>query len=244
MLLGTWHFNYPNADSYQVDSSNMVDLSTPSRQKEILDVVDRLSEFEPTIICVEVRSKQQDIVDSAYSSYINGDHDLTISEVQQLGFRVAERNNIRKIHAVDTYSWLRDNHNEPVIKDIWDEEYFLDTAIMHEWSKRYFSWYEAESKLIINNSVDEVLRIFNHPLNLKRKTGNYLVEIKTSNHNGPDSFALKWYDRNVRIFNNILKTNPQPEDKILVIYGVSHVSILEQLFDASPQFELVRPYKY
>ncbi|MEE9363666.1 MAG: DUF5694 domain-containing protein [Cellulophaga sp.] len=89
-----------------------------------------------------------------------------------------------------------------------------------------------------------MFKIQNHPNNIKRALGHYLVTLKTDNHNGPDAYALKWYSRNVRIFNNILKTNPKSTDRILVIYGSGHIPILEHLFDASPEFKIIRPYQY
>tara|TARA_Y100001980_G_C14556902_1_gene352968 strand:+ start:49740 stop:50597 length:858 start_codon:yes stop_codon:yes gene_type:complete len=243
MLIGTWHFNYPNADSYKVDSANMIDLSNSERQVEIMEVVEKFSAFNPTIICIEIPVEKQPELDSLYERYVSGDHDLSMSEQQQLGFRIAQKSQA-KVFAVDSYSWLREHSSYEGLHDIWDEKYYLDTLESSKWWKKYSSWYEFENKLLFEHTVMEKLKIMNHPINLKRSLGHYLVELKTSNHNGPDSFSLKWYNRNVRIFNNILKTNPKEGDKILVIYGASHVSILEQLFDASPQFELVRPFEY
>lgn len=244
MLLGTWHFNYPNADSHKVDSADMIDLTSSVRQAEIIKVVEKISEFEPTIVCIEKPTEQQSELDSVYKNFILGEHGLSISEHEQLGFRIAKKSH-SKVYAVNSYSWLREHSkNYEVLNDIWNEAYYLDTMESSNWWKKYTSWYKSEDKLLFDHSVIEKLKIMNHPINLKRKMGHYLVELKTSNHNGPDSFSLKWYDRNVRIFNNILKTNPKEGDKILVIYGVSHIPILEHLFDASPQFELVRPFKY
>jgi len=243
MLLGTWHFAYPNNDSYKVAASDMVDFSSKKKQNEILETVKRLQKFKPTIICIE--SMNQRKIDSIYNEYLQDNYKLEINESEQIGFRLAKRLGLKKVYATDSYSWLREQYKQyPILDDLWDEQYYLDTLEMIKWGSKYEKFYNYSDNLIKTHTVEECLKYFNQPENIKARLGNYLVEMKTSNHNGPDSYALKWYDRNVRIFNNILKTNPKPTDRILVIYGVSHISILEQLFDVSPQFKLVRPYEY
>ncbi len=243
MLLGTWHFAYPNNDSFKVDKADQVNFESDKKQREIKQAVQGLQKFNPSIICIE--SMNQKKIDSLYQLYLDGQYKLSISEDEQIGFRMAKNLGHKKIYAVDSYGWLRDNYKDyPALDHLWDEQYYLDTLEMMEWGKKYEKFYTYADQVITKKTVDECLKYFNRPENIKRRLGHYLVEMKTSNHNGPDSFALKWYDRNVRIFNNILKTNPKPTDKILVIFGVSHISILEQLFDVSPQFKLQRPYAY
>jgi len=44
---------------------------------------------------------------------------------------------------------------------------------------------------------------------------------------GPDLLAA-WYQRNIRIYNNIVRLVESPNDKILVIYGAGHLGWLRQ----------------
>lgn len=243
MLLATWHFSYVNADSHKTKEENKVDLNAPKRQKEILEVVDRLNQFNPTIVCIEGQGKMY--WDSLYQAYLNGSYTLSINEREQLGFRVSKAQKLNKIHAVDTYSWLRDHYDKVTqLHDLWNEEYYLDTLSMQLWTDKYWKWYDLNNTYPLKYTVDEALKIDNHPTNLKRLIGNYLIQMKTVNHNGPDAYSLKIYNRNVRIFNNILKTNPKENDRILVIMGGTHIAFLTHLFDASPEFTLVSPYNY
>ncbi len=123
MLLGTWHFAYPNLDSHKVDSADMTDLGTPARQREILEVVNGLKQFKPTIICIE--SQNQHRVDSLYSSYLNGTYKLSLSEDEQLGFRLAKELGMKKIYATDAYSWLRESYRDfPSLDELWDSFFF------------------------------------------------------------------------------------------------------------------------
>ena len=243
MLLGSWHFAFYNNDSHKVDDNNKVDYTTPAKQNEIKKVVNSLANYKPTIICVESRNQKK--LDSLFQAYLQGNYTLKIDEEEQIGFRLAKKLHLKKLYAVDTYSWLRDSYQEiPALDNLWDESQYLDTISMSLWNKKYEKWYTHLDKMLTEKTVAECLKTYNHPSNLQAFLGHYLVTLKTKNHNGPDAYALKWYDRNVRIFNNILKTNPTSEDKILVIYGAGHIPILEQLFIASPQFKLNRPFNY
>jgi pheromone shutdown protein TraB len=44
---------------------------------------------------------------------------------------------------------------------------------------------------------------------------------------GPDLLAA-WYQRNIRIYHNIVKLVDSPNDRILVIYGAGHLGWLQQ----------------
>ena len=48
-----------------------------------------------------------------------------------------------------------------------------------------------------------------------------------------------WYSRNLRIYRNILATQPAANDRILVIFGNGHMSILRHVFESTPEFDLV-----
>ncbi len=60
-----------------------------------------------------------------------------------------------------------------------------------------------------------------------------------SNYVG-ENFALSWYDRNLKIYTNILRNIDIKTDKVIVIlFGSSHTALLRQFFEAHPYFEIV-----
>jgi hypothetical protein len=78
------------------------------------------------------------------------------------------------------------------------------------------------------------------PSVLNRMQGAYLTGgFNTLNNDGPDIIAMWWYSRNLRIFNNILKTQPGPNDRLLVLFGNAHIPTLKHCFEASPEFKVV-----
>ncbi|MDR2205181.1 MAG: DUF5694 domain-containing protein [Flavobacteriaceae bacterium] len=241
LLLGTFHFENPNLDTHK--NENSIDILNDLRQAQVLEIVDKINKFKPTIICLERTDNAS--LNEKYNAYIKSKYTLTANEVDQLGFRIAKINDLKKVFAVDATSYLRDNlKKDSVLSHIWDEEFYLDTDEASHWSEKYYNWYKYLDNKSLDLSLSEYLKIINQPKNLKYNLGEYLVDSKTSNHNGPDFIALDWYDRNLRIFNNILKTNPTSEDRILIIFGSGHIPILQHLFESSPQFEVVNILEY
>ena len=55
-----------------------------------------------------------------------------------------------------------------------------------------------------------------------------------------EQFTLSFYDRNLKIYNNILRNIDFKSDKvILVLFGAAHTNIMRQFFENHPYFEIV-----
>jgi hypothetical protein len=48
-----------------------------------------------------------------------------------------------------------------------------------------------------------------------------------------------WYGRNLRIFSNIVRLAPKPEDRVVVIYGAGHAYLLRQMAREASAFKVV-----
>jgi hypothetical protein len=59
---------------------------------------------------------------------------------------------------------------------------------------------------------------------------NFVPYGDPNDYAGPDLLAM-WYQRNIRIYRNIVALADSPNEKILVIYGAGHLGWLQQ--DAS-----------
>ena len=70
--------------------------------------------------------------------------------------------------------------------------------------------------------------------------GQYLTgDFKLSNSRGADILSIWWYNRNLRIFRKLQEMTTNENDRILVIFGNGHASILRQLIESSPEYEFV-----
>ena len=87
MVLGTYHMANPGRDVYnmQVD-----DARAPKRQRELAELTDVLARFQPTKIAIEADPDNKTIP-AAFQDYLAGKHELSRSEIEQIGFRLAKQ---------------------------------------------------------------------------------------------------------------------------------------------------------
>lgn len=239
LLLGTFHFGYPQQDAHKTDSSRFIDVKSPRRQEEILQLVEVISRFKPTRVYVE--SSWSNVIDSLYKEYLVGRYELGRNEIYQVAFRVAGQAGLKKIYTVDAGNFANENYRAyPKIDSMWNLATLVDTIRDKYWQKMYSTLYNTSDSIEVTLTMLENFLLMAEPTNLARMHGHYLsAEFNTSNNDGPDILAMWWYSRNLRIFNNILKTRPGPDDRIMVLFGNGHVPILKHCFAASPEFELV-----
>lgn len=245
LLLGTFHFGYPNLDGHKTDSSKFIDVKSPVRQKELEELAEVILRFKPTRIYVE--SSHEPWIDSLYAEYRKGRYNLGRNEIFQLGFRVAGMAGLQKVYSVDTWPFSSQYADQyPWIDSLWNHNTPVDSVRDQYWAGKYRNWYTAIDELELGMTMLENFLSMAEPATLQRMHGHYLASgFSTAEENngngqqGPDALSIWWYNRNLRIFNNILRTKPGPEDRIIVLFGNGHMPILKHCFYSSPEFRVV-----
>lgn len=59
LLLGTYHFSYPDADEYKTTDSLQADVLSSKKKNEIKQVISALLKFSPTKIVIEAKPIEQ-----------------------------------------------------------------------------------------------------------------------------------------------------------------------------------------
>lgn len=99
LLFGVFHFANPGRDVVRVDQ---VDVSTPANQAYLDGLAQRLCEFRPTTILLEVDRARESDIRNQLDSYSAGKSELPgINEIYQIGFRVAKACGVEKIYGFD-----------------------------------------------------------------------------------------------------------------------------------------------
>lgn len=246
LTLGTFHFDFPNRDFIQIENSNQIDVLNPEYQKEINLIIDKLKEFEPTIIVIEHRPSEQRKIDSLYSDYLKGEYQLKREESQQIGFRIAKEMGVSKLYCVDEWG----EFNQQVKNVIFGNDTIENKKFNQYYQKNVDASKKYNPKTVFKEEgiLSELIRI-NDPKNIRKTLGNYLIgPFKYESEKG-DFFGVnfetgRWFNRNLKIFRNIQRIKTEPNDKILVIFGSGHMSVLNLLFESSPEFELVNANRY
>lgn len=241
LSLGTFHFAFHNADVIKTDKANQIDVLNNQYQSEIEEIVKRLAKFKPTHIAIEIDPAKQIRTDSLYKEYLEGNYHLKRSETEQLGFRLAKQLGHEKLFCVNAWGTYPENI-ERVLNgsDSVANQKFMDCFYNNPDSSIFYS----REPVFKTQGILEELKQLNTEENLKKELGNYLTsvfkyETKDDGFFGVDFTTTWWFNRNLRIFRNIQRIGTKPGDKILVIFGYSHMNILNPLFEASPEFKLV-----
>ncbi|GAA4338994.1 DUF5694 domain-containing protein [Flaviaesturariibacter amylovorans] len=239
LLLGTFHFNYPNLDGHKTDSSKFIDVLSPVRQRELEELAGVIARFRPTRIYIE--SSRQAYHDSLFAAYRAGRYTLGRNEIYQVGYRVARQHNLPGVYAVDAGNLMMDYRKSiRKIDSLWNYNVPVDTLRDRYWGARYKAYYTAGDSVQATLTLLENFLVMAQPAVLRRMHGAYLTSgFNTQGTDGPDLLSIWWYNRNLRIFNRILQTKPTGEDRILVLFGNGHMPILKHCFESSPEFEVV-----
>ncbi|MFY0604808.1 MAG: hypothetical protein JXQ93_12790 [Flavobacteriaceae bacterium] len=245
MILGSFHFANPGLDSYKPKYE--INIFSEQKQKELKEVLAVIKKFAPTKIAVEWSATRQKRLDSLYSAYLEGKFKLRSNEIYQIGFRLAKMLGHKKVYAVDApvKKGLSRMTKEEVKKK---EGYFLQKAsretLMREQliHQTFMKLYAKGDSLKMKISLLDFFKVMNDPYAIQNSHGHYLIgkfkmgEGQTGDYYGADT-AMWWYNRNLRIFQNILNINTPGKDKVFVLMGAGHLPILNFLAKSSVDFD-------
>jgi len=229
-ILGVFHF----AGTSDFSSAEFESLESEKRQQEIKEVVEKLKEFRPTKVMLEFPAFDSHYLDSLYTETLKGNHDYTINEIEQLGFRLAKKLNHSKVYSIDH---KLDLPFEKLIEfaEKNDKERFKNmVASVEKQDKKESDFLETNSildYLIYRNSNEEDIRNKDQYLN---KTAKF---VNDSSYIGA-KFVSKWWERNIYMMTNIDKWITST-DRVLVIVGAAHRAVLKDFYEDRTDIEYV-----
>lgn len=229
LIVGTTHLNMPNNGDVLMPETS--DILSPIRQQELDAFVARCSCFQPTSICLEVATTEQQSLNQRYETYVTDPRAGTEDEREQIGFRLAKLCELPFVQAVD---W-----NETIdgvsLGDVIDShpaemERIISTqrTLMQEVETAFFDLSICEYYAYINQS--EITDLMHRAY----------TEIATVSPVGSHWVESYWNTRNQRIYENV-KRVAKSDDRIVLLYGLAHVHLLRQLFEQDDDF-LVRTF--
>jgi len=237
LIVGTFHFDYPGLDVIKTDDKNKIDVLNEPKKTETTELVNYIKKFKPTKIAIEAGTEWN--ANEKFKRYKTGNLRDKRDERYQIGFRIANELNLDTIYSIDATSFD-------------DELMKLDTLYF----KKLFKDYDFKS----NDPLDEMfIKWSNYDDEIQAKTnllkyfkymnsrevhnityGSYLIgDFKIDNGRGADILSIWWYNRNLRIFRKLQEITSNSKDRILVIFGNGHASILRQLLESSPEYEFI-----
>lgn len=235
LVLGVYHFANPGRDVVKI---TVTDVLSDTRQAEILSVVAALACFRPTKVAVEDLPSSASRLDSLYAAYRLERHELSRNETEQLGFRLAAMYEHPRVYPVD---YMTDLPFGELVEyaEVHDPDFL---TFMEEERTRITAEDNRQQR---ENTVAEILRQKNDLEGLAMSHGIYMQFARVG---AGDTFVgadllSKWYERNIRIFNNI-QSLARPGDRILLVIGSGHAPIVRELITSDPQMMLADPLQY
>jgi hypothetical protein len=236
ILLGTFHYGATS----DRNSTAFTDLYSPQRQKQLDSIAGALNKAGVNKYFLETHFTRQRQQDSLYSLYLAGKLTDTTKDLRdervQIAFRAAAKSNAALVAADFRQELPYDKISE------YEEAHKSDTANVYPFFDVPYPFTARQPKLR-NSSLLQYYIQLNNLYNRQAHLYDYLHYAPgygaDSNYVG-ESFALSWYDRNLKIFTNILRhIDPKKDKVIVVLFGSSHTAVLRQFFEAHPYFEIV-----
>ncbi len=240
VILGTYHMGTPGNN---VVNPKVADITTPERQRQLVELVARLKRFKPTKIVLECDSDAEAKTQDAYDKYLSGSYQLSKNETNQIGFRLAKAAGHKRVYCVD---W----------SDFWDDpaidyqKYAAKDAEMESFLKGVVRKLKEEKdaqygKLLPLPITDQLIRV-NQPERFENDHKVYfdLMRIGRGKEYVGASYVAWWYRRNLVILDNIVRLTDSPNDRILVVYGVGHAKLLTQFAKESGFYDVESPLNY
>ena len=241
VILGTYHMGTPGNN---VVNPKVADISTPERQKQMVELVENLKKFKPTKIVVECDHPEADAkTQETYNQYLSGNYKLSKNETDQIGFRTAKESGLKKVYCVD---W----------SDFWDDpsinymKYAAEDAELDGFLKgvnqKLKQETDAEAAKILPLPITDQLIFINQPERMEKDHKVYfdLMRIGRGQEYAGAGYLSWWYRRNMVILTNIIRLTDSTDDRILVVYGAGHNKLLNQLAKESDFYTVESPLKY
>ncbi|MDZ7660383.1 DUF5694 domain-containing protein [Fodinibius sp.] len=240
VIVGTYHMATTTSN---VINTDVDDVTSPERQKQMLELIDKLKKFNPTKLALECDYKNQSKVVNQYNDYLSGNFELTRSEVHQIGYRLAKESGHEKVYCIDwgvfpedsLYNYQTYSKQHPQLNEYLNDLYKDNEDIAKKDSAK------IASRTIIENLIAE-----NQPVaNEKSHQGYFkLLRIGKGHEYVGANYLSWWYGRNLKILTNIIRFTESPDDRILVVYGAGHNYLLNQFARESGFYEVESPLNY
>ncbi len=233
LMLGTFHFANPGLDIAKFEDANIM---SEKRQREVALLVEQLKQFKPDKIFIEAPVSAQKRFDSLFLAYKAGTHKLGRNESQQLGFRLAEQCGLNSLYCVD-YT---------------DVSFPMDSAIKIMMSNK-----QMDMLQYLQGNMQKEQNDFNEQLKTKTLTqilldGNtenvyrklagvyyFFLKVGDKNNHIGSFIASEQWRRNIYIYENILKNLDGNEQRILVLFGTTHIAMIKEMMQYNEMLNIV-----
>jgi hypothetical protein len=261
MLLGTTHLAQSPGDTSNAYATDPGDILGDKRQRELETLTDRLAEWNPDRIAVEAPVSQQSLLDDAYAAYASDTEELAAvsgwdrdrsNEIVQIGFRLADTLGHDSLAAVDyrqsPAALLTEEERKQAPNSL--RELIIDPDSVEYPLPDPPEYIEEQQQRLNENPLVEFYKYLNNPEvgGPAWHNDQQFYAMAFENSEPGDYMFVKlmtaWTQRNLRIASNIWNVPDADDERVLVVYGASHVPQFGQILTGAPMMVPVSPLPY
>ncbi|MGD6962271.1 DUF5694 domain-containing protein [Fictibacillus phosphorivorans] len=219
ILVGTYHFEQ-HAEVIK------------DKEYEIERLVEYLLDFNPTKIALEWEMEFNDELNKEYK---DSKGNYSLNEIQQIGFRLAQKLQHENVYAVD---WTGNLTQEDLDK--------LNFSV-----QRYPKIYRSMNTLTEKTpdvKSDTIIRSYqelNHADYIAEIENMYLSFVSVEDEKEEKvgfNFINKWFERELMIFKNVVKIVAEHDyERIFLLIGSDHIWLLKNLFEGRG-WKVINPF--
>ena len=255
MLLGTIHLNLSGEQTgSNLRAVDAGDVLGERRQRELETLTDRLAEWEPDRIALEYSYDQQAVIDRGYAAYRDGglealpDSLEPDSEHVQIGCRLAAKLDHDYLVPVDypqrLDALLTDEERQQLapLASLLPDPSTVDYPLPN-----FRAELQNEQRLLDEESLPRFYRYLNQLEHAQTNDELLLAGALEASDTGsfvPMKVLTAWYQRNLRIVSNLWNAIPDGNERVLLIFGASHIPSLKYFLDVAPMFAPIDPKPY
>jgi|SRR5690606_1113766 len=243
LTIGTFHFHL-----VQPQFGVEFDINSTENQKQLREIVDQIEKFKPTKIFVEWDFSKQNELDELYNSYLKdktfelikqkyGQNESMYfkSEVQQLGFKLADKLGHKKLFAFD---YILNEPNDTVMIAIQNAN---QTDLMSEIQNDFGEYGQTLiSKFKKEKSIKNLLLFLNtKEIDYKLNSGyiSLFNKVGTKDDFSGAYFVSERFRRNLYMYSLIQKQIEKTNERIVVIVGAQHSAGFRDFIRDDKNFE-------
>lgn len=236
--------NFATFHMGSTSDANSVDFdeNDQKNQRDAKKIAEMISEFKPTIICVEVPWDENEELHKTYQEYLSNPSNVSTyyGEVGMVAFEVGRLSKLKSIFGIDH----KMEYNYRIGQEI---ENAIDSATYNNYYKNPFGFHPEINLNHDELSLLEKLQLYNSP-----KFLDFLITVNAdmlafagteTNFEGADE-AAKYYQRNLRIYSNLNRLPMTTKDRVFILSGGSHTAFLGEFMRRSPKYEMVNVQDY
>ncbi|MBS7255863.1 DUF5694 domain-containing protein [Flavobacterium branchiicola] len=233
LLIGTFHYANPGTDIAKINTFNVM---SEKSQKELEIMSDKIKKFGPDKIFVEWKFSKQAELDKFYNKNTDSLLKKDPNEITQLALRTAKKLNHKKMYGIDYRTRF------PYDSLMMSMEKANQKDLMKRNTETTKGFQKDDNEQISKNSLINLM-LYNNEKETLDKNIQWYLEVANRVGNADDftgaSLVSNWYKRNLYMYSIIQKLTESTDNKIMVLVGGGHASIIRDFLAHDPAFEIV-----